>query len=449
MKKDLMEKIDRNYIFLTNVTNAKQARKFFENYLLESTTTKRSGQYLDSIFEGLSKYDIVSQIAKYALLYSCQNNIEEDILFDYFKKQLIKDNVSYDEVVEYLSENKVLFRELVSRFVKHKYEDKKHIVLNKEINDKEIKKYISSLDSNSKKETKHSKLGMIRNFVLNSSRQDIIGNSQYMINNKSYSLGKDLYATIDRGDKSLSQEDAVLLLKHPDNNNFKLIAVADGESSKVHSEEASNYTLYSLLKWFEDLDSRYFKKPKELKELLENKLRIINYDLQNNLISNATTIALAIIGENNTIISTIGDTKIYLIKDDKIIDETKEDSYVRILCEKGLADPKTAKFHKAANILNYELGSSVNKEVISNNTRIISKDYDKLLILTDGITRLVDNDKIEKIIRNNNDKEIVNELVKTAKSEPVILDGIDLYCNNRIETNQNNMTAAMYIKKRR
>lgn len=289
---------------------------------------------------------------------------------------------------------------------------------------------------------------MISNLVLNASRQDIIMNKQFEINNKEYSLGKDLYAMIDRGANCLSQEDAVLLLKHPNNKDFKLIAVADGDSSKSYGEEASNYVLYSIINWFENLDSTYFNNIKELKKIVEKRLDIINSELILSHNGNATTIALAIIGKNDTLISSIGDSRIYLIKDNKIVEETKDDSYVQKLCDIGLADPKKARFYKAINVLNSELGTTINNNLISEKTNIVPNDYDKLLILSDGVTRLVDNDKIERTFEKNNDKEIIKELIRIAKTENIYMDGIDLYCNNEIKANQNNMTAAMYIKRR-
>lgn len=289
---------------------------------------------------------------------------------------------------------------------------------------------------------------MISNLVLNTSRQDIIMNKQYEINNKEYSLGNDLYAIIDRGASCLSQEDAVLLLKHPNNKDFKLIAVADGDSSKSYGEEASNYVLNSIINWFENLDSNYYNNIEELKKKVEKILDIINSELLLSHNGNATTIALAIIGKNDTLISSIGDSKIYLIKDNKIVEETKDDSYIQKLCDIGLADPKKARFYKAINVLNSELGTAINSDLISQKTNIISNDYDKLLILSDGVTRLVDNNKLEKVLENDKDKEILKELIRIAKTENVYLDGIDLYCNKEIKANQNNMTAAMYTKRR-
>ena len=408
MGKNIYEIIDSNYILLQNTTNQERAKKVLESYLLDDKSNGNKKDYnLETVFEEVSKYDIAAYIAKQSLIYSCQKDLdEEDMTFVEFRNSLIKSKVDYDGVVDYLYENRKLFKKLINSFVKRKYESK------------EYKK-----------------------------RKDVLKNNQYKIDKKKYSLGDDLHAIIDRGDETLSQEDAVLLLNHPDNEKFKLIAVADGDSSRIYSEEASNYALKSLLKWFEGLDSKYYNDIETLKELLINKLNRINYDLSKDIYGKATTIAVALVGKSNTLISTVGDSKIYLINGDKIIYETKDDSYIQMLCDKGIADPEKAKFYKASNILNYELGIVRDNTVIPNNTKIVPNDYQELLILSDGVVRMLSNITIEKVASTFVSDKAIDHLVDLAKRERIRMNGIDVFCDSEIEGNSNNMTAAIYAKR--
>ncbi len=450
MGKNISEIIDSNYILLQNTTNQERAKRVLESYLLDDKSNGNKKDYnLETVFEEVSKYDIAAYIAKQSLIYSCQKDLdEEDMTFVEFRKSLIKAKVDYDGVVDYLYENRKLFKKLINSFVKRKYESKEYKKIDYDIKDEIAKEYIKYLEPSGKSDYRKSLLGMIRNFAFNKSRKDVIKNNQYKIDKKKYSLGDDLHAIIDRGDETLSQEDAVLLLNHPDNEKFKLIAVADGDSSRIYSEEASNYALKNLLKWFEGLDSKYYNDIETLKELLINKLNRINYDLSKDIYGKATTIAVALVGKSNTLISTVGDSKIYLINGDKIIYETKDDSYIQMLCDKGIADPEKAKFYKASNILNYELGIVRDNTVIPNNTKIVPNDYQELLILSDGVVRMLSNITIEKVASTFVSDKAIDHLVDLAKRERIRMNGIDVFCDSEIEGNSNNMTAAIYAKRR-
>ena len=447
MNNDLLSKIDSNYLLLENITNREKAKEVFESFIQGIKSINIKDRDLEKIFEGTSKIDILSEIAKYSLICSCQDNEElRKEPFVEFKNRLLSENIDCDNVIDYLYDDKELLKRIIGTFIDTRYHNQNKINYN--INDKKVKKYIFSLEQKRESQIKHSAIGKIKNLMFNKSRKDVINDLQFKINSREYSLGKDLYAFIDRGKESLSQEDSVLLLKHPDNEDFKMIAVADGESAKMCGDEASNYAVYSLLKWFESLDPSYYSRMEELKKLLEEELKKINFELMNNPIDKATTIAVSIIGKPQILISTIGNSRILLIKDNKIVEETKDDSYVQSLCDNGLIDPKMSRFHKTADILMNELGIIKDKEVIMNNTKIRHNRYDKILVLTDGVTKIVDNDKIEKILNSNEDERITSELVKTAKTEDVLTDVIDPYCTNKIEANNKNMTAAMYIKRR-
>ena len=449
MSSDVLSKMDSNYILLENVTNKKYAKKILVSFLTGIKFDKSINETdYDTIFEELSKTDVASEIAKYALICSCQQ--KEELRYPSFvelKKQLLFHNVSPDEVIKYLDGNKELYIKVINDFVALRYNSKEHIQIDYDVNDTEVKKYIKFLGTDKEYKEKHSVFGKIANMLFNRSRFDVISNSQIKINKKKYSLGNSLFAFIDKGEKPFYQEDAVLLLKHPDNRDFKMIAVADGDGSKINGSQASNYALNELLKWFESKSSRYYNSVEEMKELLESELNKISDHLSNDHYGGATTIAVAIIGKYSTLISTVGDSKIMLIKDNKIVDETRDDSYVQCLCEKGLVNPKIAKFHKSIDFLTDELGAMSDKEVISNNTKVIPNDYDKLLVLTDGVTRLVNNDKIETVLRNNKDRDIVAKLVEASKKD-VLIDEVDQYSNCVIKAGHKNTTAAMYLKRR-
>lgn len=450
MKYNKMYSVDRTYQLLENYTNEEKAKYLFEKYVLNE-------QILDSIderkakisFKSITKNEIISQIARHALVYSCvgyNDSYNQD--FVDFKNHLKENNIDYDKVVDYLLDNKEELRSLIKGFVEQRYNKKYQHRMNNGYKDEDVKRYIISLDSCGKCDYKKSLTGRIRNLLVNSSRYDVFSNNQVNISHKKYSLGKELYASIDRGNDYIAQEDGVIIDEHPDYKDFKLIAVADGDSSKKHGEKASNYVLKKITKWFEGLDPYYYNKPNELRIILIKELESLNTDLLCNYEDNATTIAVALIGSSKSVISTIGDTRIYQINDGKIISETKDDSYVQLLCDKGLANPKTARFHKANDFIENSLGSLKDDSVITNNTIIVDNDFDSLLVLSDGVTKLVDNEKIEKIVKTEKEESVTESIIKIARTEDAVLDEVDCWCNKVNKAGQNNVTAAMYVKRR-
>ena len=451
MKYSKMYSVDSVYTLLENLTDEEKAKELFEKYVLnEEIINSTDDTKTKIVFKNISKNDIISQVARHALVYSCvgfNDSYNQD--FVDFKNNLKDKNIKYDKVVDYLLDNKEELRSLIKGFIEQRYNKIYQHRMNNGYKDEDVKRYIVCLDSCGKCDYNPSIIGRIRNLVFNNNRYDVFTNNQINIMHKNYSLGKELYASIDRGNGYIAQEDGVIIDEHPDYKDFKLIAVADGDSSRKHGEQASNYVLKKLTKWFEGLNSYYYNNnPNELRLILIKELSSLNIDLLCNEEQNATTIAVALIGNVKSVISTIGDTRIYQIKDNKIISETKDDTYVQRLCDKGLANPKTARFHKANNYVDRLLGNIKDESTIRNNTIIVDNDFDSLLILSDGVTKIVDNDKIEKIIENEKKEKVTESIINVAINEDAILEEIDNWCNKVNKAGQANVTAAMYVKRR-
>lgn len=450
MKYSKMYSVDRVYNLLENFTDEEKAKELFEKYLLSEQINNFTDETKTKIvFKSITKNEVISQIARHALVYSCvgfNESYNQD--FVNFKNNLKEKNIEYDKVIDYLLDNKEELRKIIKGFVEQRYNKIYQHRMNTGYKDEEVKRYIMSLDSCGKSDYKPSVIGRIHNLLFNNNRYDVFTNNQINIMHKKYSLGKELYASIDRGNGYLSQEDGVIIDNHPDNKRFKLIAVADGDSSRKHGEHASNYVLKKLTKWFEGLDPNYYNNPNELRILLIKKLEELNVELLCNEMDNATTIAVALIGNVKTVISTVGDTRIYQIKDNKVISETKDDSYVQRLCDRGLINPQNAMFHKANNYVDELLGLVKKDSVFINNTTIIDNDYDNLLILSDGVTKIVNNEKIEKIMADQDIGKVTEKIIDVAVTEDAILENSDNWCNRVNKAGQSNVTAAMYVKRR-
>ena len=147
----------------------------------------------------------------------------------------------------------------------------------------------------------------------NLSMKDIINNQQYQYKRMNY-LMDGITACTDIGNARLKQEDAVLLLPHLNNPEFKLLAVADGMGGLSFGSKASNLALLELIKWFQNLSESYYYNETKINMELEFKLHEIDYLIRKSCINGGTTLSLAIVCKNNTIFINIGDSRIYIHK---------------------------------------------------------------------------------------------------------------------------------------
>jgi serine/threonine protein phosphatase PrpC len=126
-----------------------------------------------------------------------------------------------------------------------------------------------------------------------------------------------------------------------------------------------------------------------------------------------TTIVILTVMPTTIIAANVGDSRIYLIRGDSMEPLSKEHSMVAEQLEMGLISEEEAKISPLRHILTRNLGSSdtVDADVFE----IEHVDNDHFLLCTDGLTDLVSDSEILKIIKNGNDPEhICKQLISEA-----------------------------------
>ncbi len=301
----------------------------------------------------------------------------------------------------------------------------------------------------------------MKNLIIyeNNCKEDVLSKVQLDKKHSEYSIGKTLFATSDRGRKAY-QDDSVIILEHQSNNNIKLIAVADGVGSSIDGNLASNHVIKKIIEWFEKINNFDVNQVKiSLQEMLKNVL----YDLRANVYA-ATTLSAAIVLEDETLIANIGDSRVYILKNNQLSQITRDDSKVQILLEEEVIPNKElTRFHKNSNILLSAIAFYPPYYQVKYKT--ISNDYDKLLATTDGVTDCLSTKQIEDILRNY-EKEASQIIVKDALTldsylEKIIQDlpkydqkviaelqdTIEEDYVKYIKGGKDNTTAAIYIRK--
>lgn len=266
--------------------------------------------------------------------------------------------------------------------------------------------------------------------------------SNLHLTNKILTLENDiiLKSKTDVGIKRKNNEDSVIVLSHPKRTNVKLLAVADGMGGGDYGAIASSLTIETLAKWFLNLSNDELIDETKIKKLLNNKIKEINMRIQNKKIElnsqkgMGTTLSMAVVLDNNTIIANIGDSRTYTIKDDQLKQITEDDAISWYKYKTGLITKDEIRFDSQNYIITRVLGTDGNASfyTVSNNS------YDKLLIFSDGITDVLNDDKIRLISKNTDKEKIIDEIINEA---------VNINHYDGTENGKDNASAVVYIKK--
>ena len=209
-------------------------------------------------------------------------------------------------------------------------------------------------------------------------------------------------------------EDAITYLCHPKNKKIKLLAVADGMGGKAFGDKASNYTIEKITKWFLNKDIKTINNNDKLVSLVNRLIKRINTELINIYGTDVTgtTLSLAIVNRNNTVIFNIGDSRVYLYKNKKLIQVTEDDSDVWLYYKYMGVKKDHLRYIASSNVINACIG--INKQLCNISTNIVDNDYDGILLFSDGVTDIVTDKKMLKIIKKCNREDILDTIIDNA-----------------------------------
>lgn len=193
-----------------------------------------------------------------------------------------------------------------------------------------------------------------------------------------------------------------------------LFIVADGFGDRTGGKVVSEGVVNRLLKEFSD------KTPENLQFFVRDSLLDINSDTftlkeeQFDSKMMGSTCACVQIQGNTAFIANVGDSRVYLIRDKKMVQLSKDQSLVQDMVDKGMITPDEALEHPGKNILTEAIGShdTVNVHCCESPVQIMIND--RILLCTDGLWGLVHNHRIRDIVMKNSPQDSVVELIDEA-----------------------------------
>ena len=112
-----------------------------------------------------------------------------------------------------------------------------------------------------------------------------------------------------------------------------------------------------------------------------------------------TTLVLAIYTKDYLLFGNVGDSSGFVLKAEKLYKVTKPHTLVNLLVESGKLTQEEAENHPRKNILMRALGANNPAEV---DIFDVDPDIDGIILSSDGLTSMLSNDQIEKVLLNKN-----------------------------------------------
>lgn len=223
----------------------------------------------------------------------------------------------------------------------------------------------------------------------------------------------------DVGVKRKNNEDSFFSKKYSDD--VALFIVADGLGGYEGGEIASKILTIKMSRHFEEHINDNLKNEKVVKKILLEGLQLCNDNIfkmeksSKKYSGMGTTIVLVAIIYGKIYYLSVGDSRIYYIDKDvsTITQITEDDTYVNTLLKTNVITESEIENHPQKHVLTKAIG--VFKEVKAEVN--ILKEKDGFIILcTDGLTNMLDDNEILNVIKNNKLDNVANEYIKEANS---------------------------------
>ena len=109
-----------------------------------------------------------------------------------------------------------------------------------------------------------------------------------------------------------------------------------------------------------------------------------------------TTASVLILTGSRYLIGQVGDSRVYLLRDGKLRQLTKDHSYVQEQVDAGFLTPEQARYHPYSNVITRCVGASDSVEPDTYNGEV--KTGDVYLVASDGLTGMVDDRRLQQLL---------------------------------------------------
>ena len=191
-----------------------------------------------------------------------------------------------------------------------------------------------------------------------------------------------------------NNEDSYLIIPRA-----QVLALADGMGGAAAGEVASQYFVDTVRIAF----SEPALPPKDaIPDLIQHVFEVANERILEHIIQHpgdegmGCTADLLVFAGGRYVIGHVGDSRVYLLRDGRLRQLTKDHSLIQSRVDKGMLTPEEAKHHPGKNILLRAVGTdrSVACDIVQG--AVLGRDI--FLLCSDGLTDMVDDSDIEIVL---------------------------------------------------
>lgn len=221
------------------------------------------------------------------------------------------------------------------------------------------------------------------------------------------------YAITDIGRKRQLNQDFIYLSETPIGNLPNVFIVADGMGGHNAGDYASRYAVETVV---EEIGASFEKNPvKIMGRAIDKANAMIRQRAREDVSLNGmgTTMVIATCMGKYLEVANVGDSRLYVIHENRIEQVTQDHSLVEEMVRMGGIDRASARNHPDKNIITRAIGARDYVEADFFNLELQAGDM--ILLCSDGLTNMIEDDIIYRILTNGRSlKNRVEELVETA-----------------------------------
>ena len=200
-----------------------------------------------------------------------------------------------------------------------------------------------------------------------------------------------------------------------------LLIVADGMGGLAAGEVASEMAVAFISEGYKEQIRGQTIPTETLEDRLSNLVREANARIYSKGTEDSgyergimgTTCTVGIVSENSLYIAHAGDSRAYLLRNKQLLQLTTDDSWVMDQVAAGHLTKSQAKQHPNRNIVTQALG--INQDLDVEDIKIELQAGDRLILCSDGLHGLVDDEKIKNILMESSHESVINDLIESAK----------------------------------
>lgn len=219
------------------------------------------------------------------------------------------------------------------------------------------------------------------------------------------------FSMTDVGQVRKLNQDYLYTSEKPVGNLDNLFIVADGMGGHKAGDYASKFTVEHVVELIKD--SQETEPVKIIEAAVEETNRQLLLEAEDpELTGMGTTLVICTIQGREAYIANVGDSRLYII-DNAIRQVTHDHSLVEEMVRMGELEPENARLHPNKNIITRAIGAG--DDVKIDFFQIPLEDNSVILMCSDGLTNMVDDEDIKFIVDRQRDVvEITESLIRAA-----------------------------------